>query len=62
MHVLMKALKGGGLLLIVGILAWRVLVTGLANYYAGQKTLEEQINALAAQTAQKSAPAEAAGK
>ena len=29
---------------------------------AGQKTLEEQINALAAQTAQKSAPAEAAGK
>ena len=29
---------------------------------AGQKTLEEQINALAAQTSQKSAPAEAAGK
>ena len=28
----------------------------------GQKTLEEQINALAAQTAKTSAPAEAAGK
>ena len=45
MHVLMKALKGGGLLLIVGILAWRVLVTGLANYYAGQKTLEADAGA-----------------
>ena len=41
-----KAIKGGGLLLIVGILAWRALVTDLADYYAEQETLEADTGAL----------------
>jgi hypothetical protein len=46
MQAAIKALKGGGLLLIAGILAWRVLVTGLANYYAGQDTPEADAGTL----------------
>ena len=42
----MRALKGVGLLLVVGILAWRALVTNLADYYASQETPEAAIGAL----------------
>lgn len=45
-EVAIKALKRGGLVLIVGILAWRALVTGLANYYAAQDTPEADAGTL----------------
>lgn len=35
-----NAIRGGGLLLVAVLLAWRVLVNGLAEYYAGQETSE----------------------
>ena len=41
-----SALKGMGLLLIAGFLAWRALVTNLADYYASQETPEAAIGAL----------------
>lgn len=44
--VVWKVIKGGGLLLIVAILAWRVLVNGLADEYAAQETVEGAAGAL----------------
>lgn len=41
-----RAIKGAGLLLVAGILAWRALVTNLADDYAGQETPEAAIGAL----------------
>ncbi|MDG4597922.1 MAG: hypothetical protein P9F75_19920 [Candidatus Contendobacter sp.] len=42
----MKVIKGAGLLLAAGLLAWRALVTNLADYYAGQGTSEAAVGAL----------------
>ena len=41
-----NVLKGMGLLLIAGFLAWRALVTNLADYYASQETPEAAVGAL----------------
>lgn len=41
-----RAIKGAGWLLVAGILAWRVLVTNLADDYAGQETPEAAVGAL----------------
>lgn len=41
-----RAIKGAGLLLVAGILAWRALVTNLADYYASQGTPEAAVGAL----------------
>ena len=41
-----KAIKGMGLLLVAGILAWRVLVNGLADYYTAEGTVEAANGAL----------------
>ncbi len=41
-----KTIKGMGLLLVAGILAWRVLVNGLADYYAAEGTVEAASGAL----------------
>lgn len=41
-----RAVKGAGLLLIAAVLAWRVLVNGLADYYVSQETPEAAIGAL----------------
>ncbi|MFO1422313.1 MAG: hypothetical protein U1F70_01470 [Candidatus Competibacteraceae bacterium] len=41
-----RAIKGAGLLLVAGILAWRALVTNLADYYASQETPEAAVGAL----------------
>jgi hypothetical protein len=41
-----SAIKGGGLLLLAALLAWRVLVNGLAEHYAGQETPEAASAAL----------------
>ena len=41
-----RAIKGAGWLLVAGILAWRVLVNGLANHYAAEGTPEAAIGAL----------------
>lgn len=41
-----NVLKGMGLLLITGFLAWRALVTNLADYYASQETPEAAVGAL----------------
>ena len=40
------AIKGAGLLLLAGILGWRVLVNGLADHYASQEAPEAAIGAL----------------
>lgn len=41
-----RAIKGAGLLLVAGILAWRALVTNLADYYASEGTSEAAVGAL----------------
>ncbi|MDG4604475.1 MAG: hypothetical protein P9D89_00135, partial [Candidatus Contendobacter sp.] len=41
-----RAIRGAGLLLVAGILAWRALVTNLADYYASQETPEAAVGAL----------------
>jgi len=41
-----RAIQGAGLLLLAGVLGWRVLVNGLADHYAGQETPEAAIGAL----------------
>jgi hypothetical protein len=41
-----RAIQGAGLLLVAGILAWRVLVNGLANHYAAEGTPEAAAGAL----------------
>ncbi len=41
-----RAIKGAGLLLVAAILAWRVLINGLANHYAAEGTPEAAIGAL----------------
>lgn len=40
MRMTRNAIKRGGLLLVAALLAWRVLVNGLAEHYAGQETPE----------------------
>lgn len=44
--LIVKAIKGGGLMLIIVILAWWALVNGLADYYADQETPEAATGAL----------------
>ena len=46
MQIAIKTFKSIGLLLIAGLLAWRALVTGLADYYANQETPEADVGAL----------------
>ncbi len=46
MEITIKIAKGAGMLLIAGFLAWRALVTNLADYYASQETPEAAIGAL----------------
>lgn len=41
-----RVIRGAGLLLVAGILAWRALVTNLADYYASQETPETAVGAL----------------
>lgn len=41
-----RAIKLGGALLLAGILGWRAMVTGVADYYASQETPEAAIGAL----------------
>ena len=41
-----RVIRCAGLLLVAGILAWRALVTNLADYYANQETPEAAVGAL----------------